>query len=291
MPAFSHDGLELWYGTPDAPAPVGGTVARDRISITVAAKPASPANRVTIHYRVDDGLPQELSTVHTRTDHEQRTQYFTAAFPTIWEGDSIQYIPVLSCAGRRNPDPQTAATFPTQFRLVAAPVAMASPQRQQRKQGAAAKYPAPLEYLVTSRVSIDHQPEMIGLTPAGYVVNWPPTSGTLIGPAFNATVHPEGEHEMIVRPDGVGMLTVRVTVETDDAALISLRYSGVVELGADGFERLGSGRWPESAPVKIAPRLLTAHPKYVWLNRLQCLGVGEVRAADQLYAYDLYAIR
>jgi hypothetical protein len=44
-------------------------------------------------------------------------------------------------------------------------------------------------------------------------------------------------------------------------------------------------------PVRSHIRLLTADPRYGRLNRLDCLGVGEVRPRDYLYVYDMYAIR
>ena len=145
MVTYSDAGLELWYGTPDAPAPTGGIVAGDDISIIVGARPAGPANRVTIHYRVDDGLPQEQATILTRTDHEAHTQYFTATLPTIWEGDTVKYVAVLSCAGRRAPDPQTAASWPTQFRLAAPAPIRTAPRRLTP---ATSTYAVTLEHLV-----------------------------------------------------------------------------------------------------------------------------------------------
>jgi hypothetical protein len=44
-------------------------------------------------------------------------------------------------------------------------------------------------------------------------------------------------------------------------------------------------------PVRSQIRLLIADPKYSWPNRFYCLGVGEVRPPEYLYAYDMYAIR
>ena len=44
-------------------------------------------------------------------------------------------------------------------------------------------------------------------------------------------------------------------------------------------------------PVRTGVRLLTEHRKYQWLNRLQCVGIGQVVLSQLLYAYDLYALR
>jgi hypothetical protein len=148
-----------------------------------------------------------------------------------------------------------------------------------------------LEHLVHVRVPLTRQPELIGETPAGYVVNWPPVSGTLDGPAFHATVIPGGEHQTTVRADGIGVLSASVTIQTHDRALIALRHSGTVDYGEDWAARLPLGNWPAVLPVRSHIRMLTAEPKYRWLNRLHCLSVGEVRPADYLYTYDMYAVR
>ena len=63
---------------------------------------------------------------------------------------------------------------------------------------------------------LTREPELIGETPAGFVINWHPLSGTLDGPAFHATVIPGGEHQTIVRTDGIGILSASVSVETHD---------------------------------------------------------------------------
>ena len=47
MVQLAHDGLELWYGTPDAPAPDGPTEDRQGVSVTVGVRPANPSNAVS----------------------------------------------------------------------------------------------------------------------------------------------------------------------------------------------------------------------------------------------------
>jgi hypothetical protein len=116
-------------------------------------------------------------------------------------------------------------------------------------------------------------------------------SGTLDGPAFHATVIPGGEHQTVVRADGIGALSVSVTIETLDGALIAVRYAATVDYGEDWTVLLTRGKWPDVLPVRSHIRLLTCDARYSWLNRLHCLGVGEVRPSEFLYAYDMYAVR
>ncbi|WP_448639310.1 DUF3237 domain-containing protein [Geodermatophilus sp. URMC 63] len=291
MSQYAHDGLALWYGTSDAPAPSGTVEPRQGVSVTVGVRPANPSNTVSVRYRVDGRSTETFSAPLVANDFRERTQYFRAAFPTFWSGETVEYLPVVTCEGRRAPDPATASTFPSAFRLSAAsPVAPQGRSATSRPASPAA-YAARLEHLVHVRVPLAREPEVIGETPVGFLINWPPESGTLDGPAFRATVVVGGEHQTIVRSDGIGLLSVSVTVKTHDGALIALDYSGTVDYGEGWATRLTSSRWPAVLPVRSHIRLLTSHPQYRWLNRLDCLGVGEVRPAERLYSYDMYAVR
>jgi hypothetical protein len=286
---LSHNGLELWYATPDAPAPIDIVEPRQGVSITVRVRPANPINSVSVRYRVDGGIPHSIPALLVSTDYRASAQYFKATFPPFWSGQTVEYLPILSSAGRLLPGPAELSGFPSSFQLEPTPVVQRNGKPAlQRPRGL---FPFELEYLVTKHVTLAHKPELIGETPEGFLMHWSPTGGTVDGPAFRATVHPEGEHEMLIRPDGIGEQSVRVTLETDDHALISVRYSGLIDLGMAGSALARNQRWPKSAAVHSAPRLLTAHSKYQWLNRLQCIAVGEVRPYDLLYIYDLYAVR
>ena len=44
-------------------------------------------------------------------------------------------------------------------------------------------------------------------------------------------------------------------------------------------------------PLRVVPRVRTAHPDFQWLNRLQLLGIGEVNTEDLILSYDVYAVR
>jgi hypothetical protein len=291
MVQLAHEGLELWYGTPDAPAPDRTTEQRQGVSVTVGVRPANPSNAVGVRYRVDGGSVEMVSAPLVANDFQERTQYFRATFPTFWSGETVEYLPVVSCEGRRAPDPATAGTFPTSFRLSAAGATSPLSTPPERASEPHAVFPGRLEHLVHVRVPLTREPELIGETPAGFVVNWAPVSGTLDGPAFHATVIPGGEHQTTVRADGIGVLSASVTVETHDRALIALRHAGTVDYGEDWAARLRLGKWPAVLPVRSQIRLLTSDPRYRWLNRLHCLSVGEVRPLDHLYSYDMYAVR
>lgn len=96
---------------------------------------------------------------------------------------------------------------------------------------------------------------------------------------------------LLLRTDGVGLLDVRATMELDDGALIYTTYGGVVDLGADGYGQFLKGVLPPRLNLRIAPRYHTGHPDYLWLNRLQCVGVGVFDVPQSKVSYDIYAMR
>ena len=91
--------------------------------------------------------------------------------------------------------------------------------------------------------------------------------------------------------DGTAIVAVRATLRTDDGARVFTEYSGVLDLGQDGYQNALKGDFPPRPRVYLAPRFVCASPAYRWLNRLQCMGIGYVTMADLEVNYDLYAMR
>ena len=65
---------------------------------------------------------------------------------------------------------------------------------------------------------------------------------------------------MTIRRDGVGVMDVRATLETDDGALLFVSYLGHYELGKNGYQDFLDRRWPTRAPTRTTPRFYTADP-------------------------------
>ena len=63
------------------------------------------------------------------------------------------------------------------------------------------------------------------------------------------------------------------------------------DLGADGYERFLMGELPPTVALRGSARFLSAHPEYVWLNRLQCLAIGEFDSEHTRAGWDVYAVR
>ena len=147
-----------------------------------------------------------------------------------------------------------------------------------------------LEHVMSYSVQL-HPPEVIGPVPGGLRANFYVANGEVTGPKIYGKLHPVGGDWLTIRTDGVGILDVRGTIETREEALIYVTYTGVAELGADGYERFLRGDLPQTVPLRIVPRVQTAHPDFQWLNRLQCLGIGEINTEDLVVSYDVYAVR
>lgn len=86
---------------------------------------------------------------------------------------------------------------------------------------------------------------------------------------------------LVVAPDGTGLIDIRLTLETDDGALIYVEYQGRRDIAAvrNGVD----------APVYIAPRFETGDPRYAWLNTIQAVGKG-VEVGDAR-VYEVYELR
>jgi hypothetical protein len=140
---FDQNGISLWFGTADAPAP-GPTVVAPQgkaagVTLTVAVSPLNANNKVDVYYRVNGGAPAKLAAWQARTDVRAQAQYFTAKFPELHVGDTVEYGASCNCTGRLVPSSGPPATFPASFRVVDG--ASATPPA--RTNGAGPSPPAP----------------------------------------------------------------------------------------------------------------------------------------------------
>ncbi len=148
-----------------------------------------------------------------------------------------------------------------------------------------------LEHIVSYNARLT-PPEVIGPVSEGMRVNVYVTGGEVSGPKLRGSLRPVGGDWLTIRTDGVGILDVRATIETHDGVLIYAAYSGVIDLGEDGYQKFLQGELPVSGtPLRTAPRFYTSHPDYRWLNRLQCIGIGQAFLERSEVVYDVYAVR
>lgn len=288
---YNHEGLTLWYGTEDTPAPNGVVESGDDLSVIAGVSPANPGNTVSLLYRVERGFERTVRASLLRNEHGAGRQYFKAAFPRLPPGSKIEYTVIGENSGRRVPNPCAMTCLNRQFEVQRAFPSTSTPVEASQPNLSEGRLPFRLEYLSHFTVRLgESPPEIIGETPDGIKVNWYISGGEFAGPKLTGKIRDEGGDWMTIRRDGIGIIGVRATLETLDGALISADYSGVFELGQNGYENFLKNKWPPTPPTRTCPRLLTSHPKYLWVNRLQCIGIGRVIMAEVLAEYDLYGL-
>jgi len=109
----------------------------------------------------------------------------------------------------------------------------------------------------------------IGSTPQGALTIFPVVGGSFEGDRLRGKVLAGGGDWVSVRGDGTFTLDLRVTLETDDGALIHMTFTGVRDDANHYF--------------RTAPRFETAEPKYAFLNRLLAVGIGEIRSEGPVH--------
>ena len=128
-------------------------------------------------------------------------------------------------------------------------------------------------------------PQKIGAVPHGTRVTAPIASGHFEGPRLRGKVLPGGSDWTLLRADGVLELDLRVTLETDDGALIHMASFGLRHGPSDVLAALARGEVVDPAKYyfRTYPRFETAHPKYEFLNRLLAVSSGDRRPEGPIY--------
>ncbi len=113
------------------------------------------------------------------------------------------------------------------------------------------------------------------------------TGGTFDGPRLRGTVV-DGRDWLLLRPDGVLELDLRVTLRTDDGAWILMSSFGLRHGPPDVMAALSRGEAvdPASYYFRTAPRFETAAPAHAYLNRILAVATGDRRPEGPIYSID-----
>ncbi len=125
----------------------------------------------------------------------------------------------------------------------------------------------------------------LGQTPFGNRRIAEVSGGSFEGPKLRGRVLPAGGDWIILRPDGVLQLDVRVTLETDDGQLIYMTYRGVRHGPDEVIARLNGGEDvdPSEYYFRTAPFFETGSPAYAWLNSIISVATGHRTPTGPLY--------
>ena len=131
-------------------------------------------------------------------------------------------------------------------------------------------------------------PQKLGAVPQGTRVIAAIAGGTFEGPRLRGKVLPGGGDWTLLRPDGVLELDLRITLETDDGALISMSSFGLRHGPAEVLAALSRGESvdPSKYYFRTAPRFETSAPKYAFLNRVLAIASGDRRAGGPIYSIE-----
>jgi len=156
--------------------------------------------------------------------------------------------------------------------------------------GDGAPLPLRSQFLMQMSAELEDS-QQLGETPVGgrrivYV-----KAGEFSGPELKGQVLPGGGDWVLVRRDGVSQLDVRITLRTDDGALIFVSYRGISTLAPEVRQRILKGEVvdPSEYYFRTTPFFETASEKYAWLNKLVAVGVG--RRTRTGVVYSVYAIK
>jgi len=129
-------------------------------------------------------------------------------------------------------------------------------------------------------------PQNIGAVPHGTRRTAPISGGYFEGPRLRGTVLSNGSADwLLLRGDGVLELDLRVTLRTDDGALISMKSFGLRHGPPEVIAAIGRGEVVDPATYyfRTTPRFETGHPTYAFLNRLVAVASGDRRAEGPIY--------
>jgi hypothetical protein len=119
--------------------------------------------------------------------------------------------------------------------------------------------------------------QKLGAVPYGVRTFVPVAGGDFEGPRLRGRILPGGGDWLLLRSDGVLELDLRITLETDDHALIYMTFQGL---------RHGSPDDPARYYFRTVPRFETSAEAYTFLNRIVAVGVGETRPDGAVHRID-----
>jgi hypothetical protein len=137
----------------------------------------------------------------------------------------------------------------------------------------------PIELVPLCEVDVTlAEPILVGEGPAGLRLVGEVIAARATG-RLTGSLKGNAAADWLVVHGAVASLDVRVTMETDDGAVVFAQYNGRMDMS----EGLGA------KPVYVAPRFETGDPRYAWLNLVQAVGKGRLDGTK--LHYEWYEVR
>jgi hypothetical protein len=126
----------------------------------------------------------------------------------------------------------------------------------------------------------------LGQTPMGGRKIAQVSAGEFNGERLRGTVlSAPGGDWLLMRPDGVLQLDVRLTLQTDDGHLVYMSYRGIRHGPEDVINKLNNGEQvdPSLYYFRMTPVFETSSEKYGWLNRIIAVATGRRESTGPTY--------
>ena len=109
--------------------------------------------------------------------------------------------------------------------------------------------------------------------------------GAFEGERLSGKVLPGGADWVRFRADGTMMIDVRLTLQTNDGALIYLSYEGRFIGAADAMAQPAQGETlqPGSYSLVTVAKFECGDERYAWLNDVIAVGAGEQSGFNPVY--------
>ena len=119
----------------------------------------------------------------------------------------------------------------------------------------------------------------IGSTAQGTLTIFPVTGGSFEGERLRGKVLAGGGDWVTAHGNGTFTLDLRITLETDDGALIDMRFFGLRHGPPEVIDAVGRGEVVDPAKYyfRTLPKFETSAEKYAYLNRIISVSVSEFR--------------
>lgn len=133
--------------------------------------------------------------------------------------------------------------------------------------------------------------QRFGPTTAGMRAAFPVDGGTFEGKRLRGVVNGDGMDWITLRSDKAMLIDVRLTLTTDDGAVIGMSYTGIARtVNPDDWDRFARREvlGYEEIYLHTTPRFETGDPRYDWLNRI--IAVTNGNRTDEGGVYHVFEI-
>ena len=147
-----------------------------------------------------------------------------------------------------------------------------------------------LEHLFSYNATLADPQQMVGKGPKGTRMIAQVTGGRVEGPKLNGKILPGGGDWALIDETNTLRLDARLTIETDDGALIFVSYRGVITpMEPEIIMKAFSGTLePGELYYRTTPIFETGDERYAWLNTMVCVASGNIGPTE--VSYDVFGV-